>query len=418
MTKRKLFRLIAIVLAVIMPILTASFVFAGAAEEGSDKPETKYVSPDINEISGHGEEPEELSASAGADYLEKAWYEYVVYSDHAVCSYRINDDYRLLFYDPYTYTNSMIMDVQFDASSAEYDTMSSYSISHTTSRTISTCVESTNSYSTATQTSGRDVTHSEVENSGTTKTIYNHSIENKTSGTVTNDKEYKYKEYKYDTKSTALKASGVSKTEISLDPLGWLKETVEIGTERTDTTNHNAAIVTDKITDTTTYSDDYKTSTDYVGDDTVEYNTTSTTDGWTELSARVTKNVGSSNSTSSSWSETEGTTVTKTYAATHFASDGITPLPWAVVHYSVQMPMKCCLQVRQGGEWVTLSTTYSLLTTIQGTCRSWMQNGQAYYEDWGNGEPVIETQFWSQFMTKEQLISSYSNKLYPTGGLD
>ena len=166
----------------------------------------------------------------------------------------------------------------------------------------------------------------------------------------------------------------------------------------------------------TTYSDDYKTSTKTTGYDDVEYNNTSETTGWTELSDRITKTLGSSISTSSSWSETESTTVSKTYAATHFASDGITPLPWAIVHYQVQMPMKVSMQVKYSGEWITVSTVYCLLTTVQGTCRAWMQQGQVYYEDWGNGEPVVATDFWSQFTTKENLIKAYNDKLYPVGG--
>ena len=149
---------------------------------------------------------------------------------------------------------------------------------------------------------------------------------------------------------------------------------------------------------------------------TAEDNTESETTGWEMLSARVTKTIGSSSSTSNSWSETESTTISRTYAATHFASDGVTPLPWAIVHYSVQMPMKCCYQIKYSGEWVTVSTIYCLLTTVQGTCRAWMQNGQVYYEDWGSGEPVVATDFWSQFTTKENLIKAYNEKLYPVGG--
>jgi hypothetical protein len=136
------------------------------------------------------------------------------------------------------------------------------------------------------------------------------------------------------------------------------------------------------------------------------------------LSDRITKAVGSARSTSVSWSESESTTVTKTYVATHFAADGVTPLPWAIVHYEVQMPMKCCMQYKYEGEWVTVATTYCMLTTIKGTCRTWMENGQAYYEDWGSGEPVVATDFWSQFMTKDQLMTAYQNKLYPVGGED
>jgi hypothetical protein len=180
----------------------------------------------------------------------------------------------------------------------------------------------------------------------------------------------------------------------------------------------NVDWLTDRITNTTEYSKDYKTTTTYSGVESVEQNGTSTTAGWTELSARVTKTLGSSRSTSSSWSEEESVTVTKTYAATHFASDGVTPLPWAIVHYEVQMPMKCCMQVKHEGEWITISTTYCMLTTVKGTCRAWMQDGQVYYEDWGTGEPVVASDFWGQFLTKEQLMNAYTNKLYPIGGED
>lgn len=440
--KRTVVRIMAIVLAVLMPLLTTVVAFAEPEAGSGTAPfgQKKYDSPDINALMGHGEEPEEISVSAGAEYLEKAWYEYVTYSDHAVASYRLDDDSRLLFYDPYTYTNSMIMDVQFDATTTEFDTMSSYSISHTSSKTIDTCVSSTDTNTTATQTSGRDITHTDVENTGETKTIYNHSIENKTSGKATTETSYQYKEYKYtttsETDSSSTSAGGGTKDLMGsilnvatgaltggiAGAVGGLFSGLSVSADHTtghsSTTNYNSQIVTDKVKNETTYSPDYKTSTDYVGDDTVEYNTESTTDGWTQLSARVTKTLGSSSSTSNSWSETESTTTTKTYAATHFASDGVTPLPWAIVHYSVQMPMKCSLQVKYSGEWVTIATTYCLLTTVRGTCRAWMQNGQVYYEDWGNGEPVVATDFWSQFMTKEQLVQAYQNKLYPVGGAE
>lgn len=415
MTRKGIIRLAAVVLAILMPVLTVTAVFAQTeTEAGSQTKKTKYASLDINSLTGMGQEPEDISISAGAEYLEKAWYEYVTYSDKAVCSYRVNDDYRLLFYDPYTYTNAMVMDVQFDASTSEFDTMSSYAVSKTTNKTITACVSSTDTYTSATQTSGKDVTHTDVTNGGSTKTTYNHGVSTETQGKVTNGTEYDYERKDYTT-SSILENTQVS-TASAFGGTDVFKETITIGGYTNETTNYNTAWLTDTVTNTTTYSDDYKTTTTYSGDSTVEDNTTSTTDGWTELSARVTKTLGSSNSTSNSWSESESVTVTKTYAATHFASDGVTPLPWAIVHYEVQMPMKCVLQVKYSGEWVSVSTEYCLLTTVKGTCRAWMQNGQVYYEDWGSGEPVVAEDFWAQFMTKEQLMNAYSNKLYPVGG--
>ncbi|MBR2885211.1 MAG: hypothetical protein IKB93_10530 [Clostridia bacterium] len=416
MSKRKktAIRLVAVAIAVLMPIVTATAAMAANENTGNNTTNIKYMSPDINSLTGHGEDPEELSVTAGAEYLEKAWYEYVTYSDKAVCSYRLSDDYRILFYDPYTYTNTMVMDVQFDATTNEFDTMSSYTISKTMSKTISSCVSSTDTNTSAVQTSGRDYTHTEVQNGGSTKTTYNHDASTKTTGKVTNENGYTYKKQDYETSTFMWNLNEGSDTKFGTE----ISETIKIGSTQQWTTNNNTAWLTDKVTNSTTYSDDYKTTTTYSGEATVEDNTESTTDGWTELSARVTKTIGSSSSTSNSWSEEESTTVTKTYAATHFASDGVTPLPWAIVHYTVEMPMKCCLQVKYSGEWITISTVYCMLTTVKGTCRAWMENGQVYYEDWGSGEPVVATDFWSQFMTKEQLMNAYQNKLYPVGGVD
>ena len=428
-TKRAIVRSLAIVLAVLMPLLTTVVAFAepnsgsGAALVG----QKKYDSPDINELTGHGEEPEELSVSAGATYQEKAWYEYVTYSERAICSYRISDNERILFYDPYTYTNALVSDVKFDPNTTKYETMSEYSVSFSTSKTLSACAESTYTNTSATQTSGKDEYGFEVTNGGSTITTYNHDTTVTTEGTVKENTEYKYDKREYETTSNTLcehiqiasKTGFEASTGISLATIATTEEiTVGSTTDIGKTTNHNVQWYQTGIEKTTDYGPGYKTTTTNSGTSTLEDKTTSTTEGWEQLSARVTKTLGSSSSTSTAWSEAESTTVTKTYAATHFSSDGVTPLPWAVVDYSVQMPMKCCYQIMYSGEWITVSTVYCLLTTIQGTCRTWMNNGQAYIEDWGSGEPVLYDEFWSQFMTKDQLVQAYQNKLYPVGGAE
>lgn len=409
MIKKHIVRVLALVLALLMPIVTA-FVTLASEEALIENSGTKYESPDINSLMGAGEEPEDLSVTAGATYQEKAWYEYVMYSEHAVSSYRVDDNTRILFYDPYTYTNAMVMDVEFDAAATTFDTMSEYTISFSTSKTMQSCVSATDTYTIATQTSGRDETESTVTNAGYTETTYNHGVETSTQGTVAEKTNYEY----------IMKAT-VSGTLTEKIGTNWQAGTSSYAGGSIDITASETVggqWLTDEVTNTTEYSDGYKSTTTYSGESTLNDHTTSTTKGWTELSARVTKTLGSAQSTSSTWSETEGSTVTKKYAATHFASDGVTPLPWAIVHYQVVMPMKCCYQVKYEGEWLTLSTSYCLLTTVQGTCRAWMQNGQVYYEDWGSGEPVVATDFWAQFMTREQLINAYSSKLYPVGGND
>ncbi len=414
MIKKHLIRLAAGALAIAMPIMTASMAYAETSEPFDTT--VKYASPNINDLTGLGQEPEELSVTAGSTYMEKAWYEYVTYSDKAVSSYRLDDDYRILFYDPYTYTNSMIMDVQFDATTTEFDTMSTYTVSKTNTKSMSACVSSTETNTKAEETSGKDYYHTDVESGGKYITTYNHQIDTTQAGKVVDETKYEYTRKDVNSNSHTLSSTLSSETEIEASLTPAVKEKVTIGGGDEWTDSSTDAWMTDKETNTVTYSDDYKTTTAFSGTDEIEDTTSSTTDGWTQLSARVTQSIGSSSSTSSSWSEEESVTVTKTYAATHFASDGVTPLPWAIVHYEVQMPMKCVMQVKHSGEWVDISTAYCMLSTVKGTCRAWMQEGQVYYEDWGNGEPVTATDFWGQFMTKEQLMDAYSNKLYPVGG--
>ncbi len=414
MNRKNLIRLTALLLALLMPVTTAVTALGSApSQDAADG--SSYDSPDINALMGAGEEPEEISVSAGATYQEKAWYEYVMYSEHAVSSYRLDDDHRLLFYDPYTYTNAMLMDVQFDANTTDFDTMSEYSVSSVKSKTICAQTESTYTTSSAVQTSGKDEFGSTVQNSGGTHTKYNYDEIHKTDGTVQDTTTYGYKAY--DTVSLTISETLELQTVTGTNDFGLPQVEIEVGSNTTVQDTFGMEWLQNEVTNETTYKG-YKTTTTHDYEYDVEDRTKSETTGWEQLSARVTKSIGSTSSTSTGWSETESTTVTKRYAATHFASDGVTPLPWAVVHYQVQMPMKCCLQVKYSGEWVTITTVYCLLTTVQGTCRAWISNGQVNYEDWGSGEPVVATDFWSQFMTREQLINAYKNKLYPEGGVD
>lgn len=420
MKKKKVIKLLASVLAIAMPVTTATLVFAQSKEDVKEvySANSRYDSPDINSLTGLGANPEDISVSATAHYAEKKWYEYVTYSDKAVASYRIDDSNRILFYDPYTYTNAMVMDVKFDATTTEFDTMSTYSISHTTSKTMTSADSSTYTSTTATQSSGKDETGSTVENTGSTTTKYNHTTETNDDGGKSTTKNYGTQVTDDETVITTETIHDNFKTQTGVNVGSIAIAEIEAGLDVSFTQNWGTIKTSLDGTGSVTETDPSKTTTTYSGDDTVEYDTESETKGWTQLSDRITKTIGSSRSTSISWSETESTTVTKTYVATHFASDGVTPLPWAIVHYTVEMPMKCSMQYKYEGEWVTVATTYCMLTTVKGTCRAWMQNGQVYYEDWGSGEPVVATDFWDQFMTKDQLMNAYQNKLYPVGGDD
>ena len=96
----------------------------------------------------------------------------------------------------------------------------------------------------------------------------------------------------------------------------------------------------------------------------------------------------------------------------YFNSDGV-PLQWKIIKYTVMMPMMYQVEFLIDDEWVINDYNYCLLTTIQGTCRAWLENNTAYYEHWGTGEKVTWDEFWSQFFTKEELVQAYQNRLYP-----
>ncbi len=101
-----------------------------------------------------------------------------------------------------------------------------------------------------------------------------------------------------------------------------------------------------------------------------------------------------------------------TYNALYFNSNG-TPYRWRVVKYTVYLPLYCEAQTLVNGEWVVTDASYCLLTTVQGTCREWINN-VAYVEDWRTGEAVQVENFWKEFFSKDALISAYKNQMIPT----
>lgn len=100
------------------------------------------------------------------------------------------------------------------------------------------------------------------------------------------------------------------------------------------------------------------------------------------------------------------------YNALYFNSKG-TPYRWRVVKYVVYLPLYCEKQILANGEWVVSETNYCLLTTVEGTCREWINN-VAYVEDWRTGEAIQVENFWKEFFSKDALISAYKNQMIPT----
>lgn len=323
----------------------------------------KYEKLDTNELMNLGQDPEEISVQTQVEYFEKKWYEYISYSDQAVASYRVDDNTRLLFYDPYDYISSMVMDLKYE-DEIGWSTANSVTITHEFSTTISNEEATSTDYSSSVEeVNGRDVTYSKVKNSGTTVTEYAHTEKTHEEG---------------------------------------LGGSIGLGT------GENPFISFD-VSGSFSSSD---STTDFSGKDTVTDNTESETNGWTEFADRITKTTGSSASTSKSWSTTETKSISRTFEAAYFNTDNA-PLLWTIVHFEVKMPMKTVLQIKIGDEWKTIDSTYVLLTTISGSCRAWQENGNTYYEHWATGEPTVDADFWRGFMTEGDLIDAYQNKLYP-----
>ncbi len=371
--KKKLFQSLALCLALSlsMGMIVVAAVGSTATSKDTltkqDLEQTygKYQKIDINSITGEGGNPPEISGAASASAAEKAWYEYITYSSQAVASLRIDDDRRLLFYDPFDYANAMIMDVTGEEN--DWSSANSLEISYTTGNSIS---------------EGKET-----------------SSETQTSVEVAEGKDV---DFSYSKGMSLAVTKGWSQTHSN-------SNTISIGSETTF--GGKIAGLKAEFTAGANYSNESSFSVSEDNSFTSE-DSLSETHGWTEVANRVTKATGSSSSTNTSWSTEDSKTVTQVYNAAYFNAAG-SPLQWKVVQYTVYMPMKCELQCKVNGEWITTDYQYCLLTTMQGTCRAYMKNTQPYIEHWGTGEAVFWDDFWDGFLSEEALLEAYKNKLYP-----
>ena len=364
--KKKLFQMIALCLAISLSTGMIVVAAVGSATTFNDtltkqdleQTYGKYQKIDINSITGEGGNPPEISGAASVTASEKAWYEYITYSSQAVASFRIDDDRRLLFYDPFDYANSMIMDVTGEEN--DWSSANSLEISYTTGNTVTEGKESSTDTSTSVEVAdGKDVnwSHTEGTSSSTTKSWTKTTSRGQTLG-------------------------GHVKYEFPI------KLEVQVDYQYTGSNDKSE------------------------GEDEVEEENDSTTDGWTEVANRITTTTGSSASINTSWSTENSKTITRVYNAAYFNENG-SPLQWKIIQFTVYMPMKYELQCKIDGEWVTTDSSYCLLTTLQGTCRAYIKNTQTYFEHWGTGEAVLWDDFWDGFFTEESLLEAYKNKLYP-----
>lgn len=358
-----------LITAIVSSLIPATvFVIAEGASSAGAALQSIHKKIDISVITGEGGSPEEITGKASSLAKEKLWYEYIMYSSEPVWICDYNSNVRTLFYDPYDYSGALLMNV--NDSITDWSSANSVSVEYTTSNSVETGKESTTSTETSIeQAQGRD------EYSSNTS-------ETSKSGTTEWSNTWNY--------SNSIAA--------------------EIGSELG--TDGGVMGVVAKITANLTASEAYDNGGSTGGSDGTG-SSEGKTEGWTQVADRLTKSTGSSFAASNSWSTTDSKTISTTYNATYFNDVG-SPLQWKVVKYNIYMPMYVEVQYKCDDEWYTIESSYCILTTVQGTCRAYMQNGVAYYEHWGTGEPVTWDEFWSGFFTEGSLLAAYKNKLYPT----
>ncbi len=402
--RRKMPTIIAVALLLSTLMVLASTVFAATDANvinATPKGESIHEKIDISDITGEIAEPPELTSAASALAKEKEWYEYVYYSNVPVGHYYLSENTRMTFYDPYDYASSLIMEVDDDIT--DWSSMNTLQVSYTTGNSLTNTTGKSSDTSTSIQVAdGDDVSTSTGGDSTVTTTVegrvttYNESktdqaIDSTTDWAVTN--------------SAGSDFTFLVEASVGMDA-NYVKDSDQWTTsESTDVTNGGSSTITaERRTEDNGWTEDNSTTTSTTkGEDTVVTSV---------IADRITNVTGFKQSNDISMSTSNSTTITKTYEAGYFNASGA-PLQWKIVHYKVMMPMKYQVEYLVDDEWIFSDYGYCLLTTIQGTCRSWLQNNVAYYEHWGTGEPVTWDEFWNQFFTKENLIKAYQSKLYP-----
>ena len=346
-------------------------------------------------ITEEGGDPPEYYAIASAFATEKNWYEYINYSTEPVGELVVSANSRIAFFDPYDYDTALVM--RIDDTFTDWASANSITATYQTSKTVTTGFEKSSSYSsTLEQALGPDTSKTVVTSEGEEMSKYHSDVKSVIDA---------YEVYDWGLNETEIRAKCEEiGSELGTD-IGGIVAKV-IGSAKVEESLANGSTQhwtnTPEVTNNTTEDGWQQGKSSSVDTSTV----TST------IADRFATSTGSSSSTNQSWSTTDSVTISKTFEAGYFNSSGA-PLQWKIVKYTVQMPMYYTVQFCVDDEWIIVSDGYALLTTIEGTCRSWLQNNTAYYEHWGTGEPVTWNEFWGRFFTESSLKAAYQSKLYP-----
>lgn len=364
---------------------------------------------DISTLTGEGGDPPELLAAASALAKEKEWYEYVLYSVEPVGTFKVGEITRISFYDPYNYSNSLIMEVKDDIT--DWSSANSLESTYEISDTLTIGLESSTTANSSVEVAkGSDLSGSMTEEesrsfSESRTDSYNESIRNEKEW---EERHYSAEEHQWGENITN-GSSGGGGIEIPI-PIGGINLGLELTSEKSVIdywTNIKSDEGVEIIGTGTTIDKGYSDSiTEEQEKSTIE------TNAWSKVADRLTSATGSGRVDSNHWATSNSHSIKKVYNAQYFNEKG-SPLQWKIVQYTVVMPMEYKLQHLIDDEWITEDSGYCLLNTIQGTCRAWIENNTPYYEHWGTGEPVVWADFWGRFFKKDTLIDAYKDKLYP-----
>ena len=402
--RRKIPSVIALSLVVAtLMVMTSGIAAASGVSVLTATPAGQSIHGKINmsEITGEIAEPPQLTSAASAVAKEKQWYEYVYYSPEPVGQYYVSENTRISFYDPYDYADALIMEV--DDTITDWSSMNSMQVSYTTGNSLTdTTGVSTDTSSSIEIADGADVSDTYTDESIVTTTV-----------------------------SGRVETYNKSKTDAAVDTNSSWSNTNSYSSDFTFLIEASIGADSTYVKDSDQWTESESSEYTDSGSTTVTGERTTTDRGWTEdntttttktdaghskvvsvVADRLTQATGTSKTASITLSTDNSTTITKTYDAAYFNASG-SPLQWKIIQYTVKMPMKYQVEYLVDGEWIFGEYNYCLLTTIQGTCRAWLQNSVAYYEHWGDGSPVTWNEFWSQFFTEESLIQTYQNRLYP-----
>lgn len=382
--------------------------------------ESKYKKIAINDVIGLGATPAELTSDASSYAVEKEWYEYIAYSKYPVGVLPINgkSDQRILFYDPYNYSEAMIMEVNNDVSAqqAGFSTANSIQTSYTRESSYSYSQSSEITKEMSVQEPAVDYSETKGEVNSTATNV------NRSMGTVAGLSGG----ISSTMGSSVSNTFGISNTTGLSNTTGFQVEAgggaagalgIPKATVSNDTSISNDTTISNDITVGVETSISVSLGTSLEASMEVTNGFESAMSNSSErtkniIAARITSATGVSNAYTKGWTSSESYTVTTTYEAAYFQENG-NPYSWKVMAYDVKMPLKADIQYYVNGEWVTVDSDYFILTTLHGTCRSWIENSVVYFEHWGTGEKVTYNEFWKQFFTKESLQRAYETKLYP-----